>query len=241
MASFNATRDLRRAERAELSEALASFAAGIAHEARNQIFALTATLDAFEARFSNETETPPHFAVMRDELQRLTALMHGLAELGHPTAPVLALGHVRDALRDALSAARPSAERKQLELSTHLDDPRATAWFDRGRLSLALRYLLEHAIRRSPDGGTLELSITRGEGKDALITVAIEDRGPALVAEHLERIFEPFFLPNRAARGLELALAERIIEQHGGSARALSPPWPSGLCLSVLIPGSNES
>ena len=221
----------------ELSAALASFAAGIAHEARNQIFAVTATLDAFEARFSAAAQAPPHFAVMRDDLQRLTALMHGLAEFGHPTAPVLAFGHVGHALSDALAAVRPSAQRKKLVLSAQLDDPRATAWFDRERLSLAVRSLLEHAIRRSPEAEAIELCVTRGDGEEGLLTVSVADHGPALDAEHLERVFEPFFSPNRAARGLEVALAKRIVEQHGGSVRAANR-GRAGLCLALLIPGS---
>jgi signal transduction histidine kinase len=223
----------------ELSARLASFAAGIAHEARNQIFAVTATLDAFEARFSDATQTPPHFAVMRDDLQRLTALMHGLAEFGHPTAPALAFGHVGHALADALSAVRPSAERKMLLLSAQLDDPRATAWFDRERLKVAVRSLLEHAIRRSPEAEAIELTVTRADGEEGLITVSVADHGPALGPEHLERMFEPFFSPNRAARGLDLALAKRIVEQHGGSVRAANRHG-SGLCLAILIPGSGN-
>jgi two-component system sensor histidine kinase HydH len=221
----------------ELSAGLARFAAGIAHEARNQIFAVTATLDAFEARFSDATQTPPHFAVMRDDLQRLTALMHGLAEFGHPTAPALAFGHVGHALSDALSAARPSAERKKLVLSAQLDEPRATAWFDRERLSVAARSLLEHAIRRSPEAAAIELCVTRGDGEEGLVTVTVTDQGPALGPEQLDRVFEPFFSANRAARGLDLALAKRIVEQHGGGVRAANRDR-TGLCLALVIPGS---
>jgi signal transduction histidine kinase len=221
----------------ELSAALATFAAGVAHEARNQIFAVTATLDAFEARFSGPEQRPPHFGVMRDDLQRLTTLMRSLAEFGHPSAPVLAFGHVGDAAADALARARPSAERKKIELELTLRDERATAWFDRERLSLCLSSLLEHAIRRSPNASAIELSVARGPGEEGLVTVSIEDRGPTLATEHLERIFEPFFSPNRAARGLDLALAKRIAEQHGGSMHAKNRE-SSGMCLSLVVPGS---
>jgi signal transduction histidine kinase len=221
----------------EISTALAGFAAGVAHEARNQIFAVTATLDAFEARFSEAAERPPHLGVMREDLQRLTALMRSLAEFGQPSAPVLAFGHVGDAVSDALVAARPSAERKQLELVAKLGDPRATAFFDRTRLSLGLRSLIEHAIRRSPEASTIELSVTRGPGEEGLVTVAIEDQGPELERAHLDRIFEPFFSPNRAAKGLDLALAKRIVEQHGGSVQAKNRRG-AGVLLALLIPGS---
>jgi signal transduction histidine kinase len=221
----------------ELSAALASFAAGVAHEARNQIFAVTATLDALEARFKESSERPPHFGVMREDLQRLTTLMHGLAEFGHPSAPVLAFGQIKAAALDALSATRPSAERKKVELHSELEDERATAWFDRERLSLALRNLLEHAVRRSPEAEPVKLTISRGDGEEGLVTVTIVDNGPALGSAHLERFFEPFFSPNRAARGLDLALAKRIIEQHGGSLRAQNR-GALGLRLEVLVPGS---
>jgi signal transduction histidine kinase len=224
----------------ELSAALGSFAAGVAHEARNQIFAVTATLDAFEARFPDAAQRPPHFGVMREDLQRLTTLMHSLAEFGHPSAPVLAFGHVRSAASDALAAVQPSAEKKNLALHCRLDDDRATAFFDRERLGVGLRSLLEHAIRRSPVGSSIELTAARGAGEEGLITVAIQDQGPALPPAHLERIFEPFFSPNRAVRGLDLALAKRIVEQHGGSVLA-SNRGKTGICLALLIPGSGST
>src|SRR5450432_275291 len=224
----------------QLSAALGSFAAGVAHEARNQIFAVTATLDAFEARFPEAEERPPHLGVMRDDLQRLTTLMRDLAEFAHPSAPALAFGHVSGAISDAASAAQPSAERKHVALDCQLGDERATAFFDRQRLSLALKNLLEHAIRRSPEASTVELSVTRSAGEEGLLTVAVEDFGPALAPEHLERIFEPFFSPNRAVRGLDLALAKRIVEQHGGSVHAKNR-GATGICLALLIPGSGST
>jgi len=224
----------------ELSAALASFAAGVAHEARNQIFAVTATLDAFEARFSGSEHRPPHFGVMRDDLQRLTTLMRSLAEFGHPSPPLLAFGDVSDAAADALARARPSAEHKRIELKSNFHDTRATAWFDRERLSLGIANLLEHAIRRSAEAAVVELSVARGAGEEGLVTVSIEDRGPTLAAEHLERIFEPFFSPNRAARGLDLALAKRIVEQHGGSMHARDRDG-AGLCLALVLPGSGAT
>jgi signal transduction histidine kinase len=224
----------------ELSAALGSFAAGVAHEARNQIFAVTATLDAFEARFPDAAERPPHFNVMRDDLQRLTTLMRDLAEFGHPRAPVLAYGHVGSAVSDAVSAAQASAERKNVALDCQLGDERATAFFDRERLSLGLRNLLEHAIRRSPAASSVELTVTRGASEEGLLRIAVEDLGPTLIPEHLERIFEPFYAPNRAARGLELALAKRIVEQHGGSVHA-NNRGGAGICLTLLIPGSDST
>jgi signal transduction histidine kinase len=174
---------------------------------------------------------------MREDLQRLTTLMRNLAEFGHPSAPVLAFGLVSDAITDALHRVGPSAEHKAIRLACEPGDARVTAFFDRGRFALALTNLLEHAIRRSPRSSSVEVRLARGAGEEGLVSIRIEDHGPALGPEHLERIFEPFFAPNRAARGLDLALAKRIVEQHGGTVHA-SSSGASGVRFTCVMPGS---
>jgi len=210
--------------------ALERFAAGVAHEARNQIFALSATLDALEARFSRALEHPPHFEVMREELARLTTLMRHLAELGQPNAPLLGVGRVGEVVLDAVSRVQPLARGRSIALAVRTDEARAN--LDHEQLSRALVRLLEFSIRRSPVSGVIEIALVPDGG---LARLTVVDRGPCLEVLQLERLFEPFLSLDGAQRGLELTLARRTITDHGGSV-AVENRESGGVSWTISLP-----
>lgn len=83
-------------------------------------------------------------------------------------------------------------------------------------LTSAIRNLVENAIKYSPDGGTVDLAITR-EGTWAVIR--IEDGGPGIPPEDIDRVFEPFFRGSRPigeGSGLGLSIVKRAIDQAEG-------------------------
>lgn len=227
---MHSSRKLRELEEAPAQDALESLAAGVAHEARNQIFALSSTLEALEARFTGEVEELPYFTIMREELARLTRLMGHLAELGRPIAPLLGLGRVDEAVLDAISRAQALAE--QTGVTLVFESREARARFDHEHLTRALVRLIEHAFRRSPGGSSLALSLETA-GTD--VTLALCDRGPRLERAQLARFFEPFFSPGRGPRGLELALARRSILDQGGRVHVENGEL-TGVCVCVALP-----
>ena len=92
-------------EAAHVGEAGRGFAV-VAHEVRNPLFAISSTLDAFEARFAARLEYQRYIGVLRTEVSRLTALMQALLDYGKP--PKLAL--VPDAPEEALAQALHACE-----------------------------------------------------------------------------------------------------------------------------------
>ena len=63
-------------------------------------------------------------------------------------------------------------------------------------------------------GGTLVVETRRGDG--GAVEIVIADTGPGIPAEHLGRIFEPFFSTKERGTGLGLALTQQIVAEHGG-------------------------
>lgn len=127
---------------------------------------------------------------------------------------------------------------------TNQDDPSAVrlvftpeatelpAQFDSKLLGRALRNLLENAFRASPPGGEVSLTVSQAE-KQALITV--QDQGPGVPAENLQRIFEPYFSTHETGTGLGLAIVQRIVGEHGGKLEARNHPG-GGLQVVITIP-----
>ena len=102
--------------------------------------------------------------------------------------------------------------------------------------------MVRNAVHYTADGTTVEVTLaTVGAG----VEILVRDRGPGVLQEHLERIFEPFFRASEARErgsggyGLGLAIARRAIELHGGSIRADNES-AGGLVVTLWLPLAPE-
>jgi two-component system sensor histidine kinase CpxA len=113
---------------------------------------------------------------------------------------------------------------------------------ERELLRRAAENVVRNAIRHSPQGSAVEVSLERHDGAARMV---VRDHGPGVPEELLGSIFEPFFRVeghrSRASGGvgLGLAIARRAVDLHGGkiAARNASP----GLIVSIELPAAEEA
>jgi two-component system phosphate regulon sensor histidine kinase PhoR len=142
---------------------------------------------------------------------------------------------------EVTASLKPLAERKQvvLRLEPFHDIPEARA--DRGQLKQVFTNLLDNAIKYAGDKGTVRITAA---AEDGLITVAIQDTGSGIPAEHLPRIFERFYRVDKArsrelgGTGLGLAIVKHIVEAHGGSV-AVESAVGRGSTFRFSVPAAN--
>jgi PAS domain S-box-containing protein len=222
------TETVRLKERLRQSETMAeigSIVAGVAHEVRNPLFSISATLDAFESRFGRTEGFERYLSVLRGEITRLTTLMRDLLEFGRPNRPEFAECRMEEIVEAAVSASAPVARRRSVEIVW----PRGTATFpvlaERARVSQVLQNLVENAIHFSPRGGRVEVSLAAvGAGEEASVECVVRDSGPGFDPDDLPRLFEPFFTRRRGGTGLGLSIVKRIVYDHGGEITAENHP-----------------
>jgi PAS domain S-box-containing protein len=120
---------------------------------------------------------------------------------------------------EAIEAARPAAEAKNLILTLEHDQP-ALVSVDANRIGQALDNLISNAIKFTPEGGKVHLLI---ENRGSAYALHVRDTGYGIPASEQERLFERFFRSTTASAnhvpgtGLGLTIAKTIIERHGGS------------------------
>lgn len=238
-----AARDTTRLEqlqealgREETMAAMGALVAGVAHEVRNPIFAISSTLDAFEARFGGERGFDRYFDVLRREVERLRHLMKDLLEYGSPPRLEKVPTRLRHVVAEGLRACDVDAERAQVTLANDIDASLPEVHADPLRLAQVVQNLVHNAVIHSPPEGQVIVT-GRPAPVDGLdgVECTVRDHGPGFRQEDLARVFEPLVTGRAGGTGLGLAIAQRIVEQHGGSVRAANAA-DGGAVVSFRIP-----
>lgn len=230
----------RSVQRAETMAALGVLVAGVAHEVRNPLFAISATLDAFEARFGADEAYRKWAAPLRPEVERLSQLMSDLLEYGRPPELQRVETDVGAVLTSASerTAALAASRRIRLSVQVAAGVPRTLA--DPGRLLQVFQNLFDNAVRHAPDGSVVEGVLDlRSEPDGPQLRCEVLDRGPGFDPADLQRVFEPFFSRRRGGTGLGLSIVQRLVEQHRGTITASNRDGGGG-CVTVTIPVTRD-
>jgi PAS domain S-box-containing protein len=226
--------------RSETMAAMGALVGGVAHQVRNPLFGMSATLDAFEARFEDQEEYRRYTSNLRRELNRLTELMQDLLEYGKPHSLELSKGKIEDVVAQVIHSCAPLAEQLKIKLANCVRAGLAQIPMDRRRLMQVFQNLLENAIQHSTPGEIVLVEAAEVRQKDQVwIECAIKDSGPGFQPEEISKIFEPFFSKRRGGTGLGLSIAQRIVEEHGGKIVAANRP-EGGAVMTVRLPCNRQ-
>ena len=206
-----ARQDARQREQTMIR--MGELVAGVAHEVRTPLFALSSALDALQQRLSENTHFARYAPLMAGQVQRLSALMAALLDYGRPQALILRDTLVSELLHSAVELSAAANAQRIAIVVADTCSPAQTLRVDRFRVAQALQNLLVNAIQHAPNDSQIELS-ARQVGQS--IEFAIEDSGPGFDSESLASAFEPFFTKRPGGTGLGLALVHRIVHDHGG-------------------------
>jgi two-component system sensor histidine kinase MprB len=227
--SFNAT--LEALERSV--EAQRHLVADASHELRTPIASLRANIQTLE----DVERLPPEerAALQADiltELDELTALVGDVVELARGTKPGRALDDVRlDRVVEALVARAEG--RAGTDVRFRVAAEPTVLRGEPERLIRAVSNLLDNAIKWSPPGGEIEVTLS-GE------RLTVRDHGPGFAEEDLPHVFERFYRSSSARRlsgsGLGLAIVRQAVEAHGGWVEAANA-LGGGAILEVRLPG----
>jgi two-component system, OmpR family, sensor histidine kinase MprB len=220
--SFNATLDaLERSV-----ESQRQLVADASHELRTPIASLRANIQTLvEADRLPVSEREALRADVVAELDELTALVADVVELARGATP----GDLSDEVRlDEIVEA--VAERARMRTNGGLEfrvrtEPTVVRG-DPGRINRAVSNLVDNAVKWSPPGGAVELSLAEG-------ALTVRDHGPGFDEGDLARVFERFYRADGArglpGSGLGLAIVRQAAEAHGGSAEAANAPGGGAL------------
>ena len=228
-------RHLGRVQHREELEAAATILTGVANELRNPLFGLSSAAQLLRFRAREDPVLERNIGRILREVERLNGMVTDLAEYGSVHAPRLEPGDPDRVWDDVLQAHRGVLESRSLLVSRERPKQHATCDLDSAQLSQAFVTLLAHAADGAPQGSDLKLvSETQARGR---WRCSITHGGPAIPPDELTRAFDIFSPVRRGGSGIALALARRIIEEHGGSI-AIDSDAERGTTVRITLPGS---
>jgi two-component system heavy metal sensor histidine kinase CusS len=238
--SFNEM--LRRVD--EAFQRLANFNADIAHELRTPITNLMTQTQVALSRARTVDEYREILYSNMEEYERMAQMVGDMLFLAKADNDA---GTRESTLVDLVAEVRGLFEyyegwAEEQGVSLALDGA-ATVVGDRSLLRRALGNLLSNAVRHTPAGGTVRVSL--GTSDDGAVTVAVENPGTPIPARDLPKIFDRFYRvdPSRQRKGegagLGLAIVKSIVEAHEGTIEAVSDE--QGTRFRITIPARPRS
>jgi two-component system, OmpR family, sensor histidine kinase MprB len=206
--------------------------ADASHELRTPLTAARTNVDLLLEDRLPADEAKRALAEASVELGALTRLVSDLVELARGEERKLRIEDVQLDDLVASSVERAQARAPQVTFVTALSPTQVQA--DATLLERAISNLLDNAVKYSPDGAPIEVSVRNGE-------VVVQDHGPGIAEVDLPRVFDRFYRAATArakpGSGLGLAIVREAAEAHGGTATAESSPTGARFRLALPAGG----
>jgi len=239
------TRAIERREgilaRHELDDLRKDFYAAITHDMRSPIANASMALELLEAG-SLTSEQNDIAAVLRSSLNRAMQLIEQYLDYEKIDSGFLSLQFTQADLvsitRGVAKNARPQAIAKKQEIVLRLPEQPLLVRLDESRIPNVIENLVSNALRYTPSGGRIEISI---EQDTDLVHLSVRDNGMGIKPEEQKRIFQKFSRTRSAERqekgtGLGLLIAKEIVLGHGGSISVQSTGIPGeGAVFTVQL------
>ena len=229
---------LRRSER--MAE-IGTLVSGVAHEVRNPLFGISASIDTLEAVLDHSQVPAETIAILREAVGRLVGLMRDLLDYGRPSTRERTFESLEDVAYEAIRECQPLARAAGVKVVSRCAGGVPPVEMDRGRLTRVLQNVIQNAIQHSPPEGevVVDVDCTSTEGAPWVVCT-VRDYGGGFSEDALRRAFEPLFTRRPGGTGLGLSIAQKVVEEHGGQIQAANHP-EGGAHMTICLPaGSPE-
>ena len=232
----------RQLEKAERLSSLGQLAAGVAHEIRNPLNAISMASQRLKRECSPaDEEKRKEFetlaGVIRDEIRRLNGIIEEFLTFSKSRRLNLRDCPVQEVLQKILHLISAEAASRGIALKTDWEEKPIVIPMDMDKLQQAFLNFIKNAMESISGEGTVTLAVRKTENRQ--VSVRITDTGCGMTTEEVERIFNPEYTTKEKGLGLGLPLSHEIIRGHGGEIRVLSRKG-EGTTFEILLPAERH-
>jgi signal transduction histidine kinase len=228
----------RRLDKAERLSALGQLAAGVAHEIRNPLNAVSMASQRLKRDFVPADEDKARefqslAGVIRDEIRRLNGIIEEFLTFSKSRRLEFHDYPVTDVLQKIVNLIREEATAKNIDIRTHWSTDGAVIPMDMDKLQQALLNIVKNAMESMDGKGVIDITVTQ-KTKDK-ISIKVSDTGCGMTSNEVERIFSPEYTTKEKGLGLGLPLAHEIVRGHSGEILVFSEQG-SGTTFEIILP-----
>jgi len=207
-----------KVRRADKLTALATMAAGMAHEIKNPLSSMKVLSQLLPLRYENKEYRQKLQEILPREINRIDRIVENLLGFARATAPTFEKASINDLLKEAITYFKPQAEAADVQMMVNLADLPEIE-MDKGQMSQVFSNLMLNAIQAMKTGGKLTIVSLPGKIVDNImknIKVVISDTGHGIAEDTLKKLFDPFFTTKYGGTGLGLTITHSIVDGHKG-------------------------
>ncbi len=226
----------RREEELQVKEKMAAIgqvAAGVAHEIRNPLAALSGSIQILRTELQLQPEQERLIEIVLRECARLNQTVSDFLTYAGPPRPrfqrIELVSHVEQTVAFFNKNPEPQENHSILIVSA---PPQAWCLADPDQVSQAMWNILQNAVRAMPDGGKIRIRISATKSQ---VRLTIRDNGIGMTDEEKSKVFQPFHAGFKKGVGLGLAIVYQIMQQHNGRIEIESTPG-KGTAVSLCFP-----
>ncbi len=225
-------------------ESIGVLAGGIAHDLNNLLTGVLGNI-SLARMYDNPAEKDRRLAEAEKASMRIKDLTQQLLTFSKGGAPILQTADIAALLRDSVTFTLSGSS---VRCDFSIPDDLWPVEVDEGQMNQVINNLVINAKQAMPNGGVIKI---RAENTDinedsglsletgAYIKLSVEDEGIGISAEHIPRIFDPFYTTKQEGSGLGLATSYSIIEKHNGYI-SVESQIEVGTTFHIYLPASPE-
>ena len=218
--------------RSERLVALGRLVTGVAHELRNPLGIVKATVQVMEGEFKTQQGLKEYTDVICEQIDRGNNVIKELLDFGRPSKPIVSPTELNGLLESVLTFTYPMLRQNKIELEKCFESNLPLVNLDKDRIKQVFVNLIINAIQAMEGGGKL---IIKSIVNEETIEVNFIDSGSGIEANDLPQVFDPFYTTRDDGAGLGLSISYQIIYMHKGKIW-VSETSPKGTTLAVSIP-----
>ncbi|MBX7219162.1 MAG: PAS domain S-box protein [Blastocatellia bacterium] len=212
--------EIRRRDRLA---ALGKMAAGIAHEIRNPLAAMRGSIQLLQSEMDLNEDQAYLMQIVVRESDRLDRIISDFLAYARPSPLRLAKVDITACVEETLTLLRNSPEVKNVHEINLINPVRPLLFVaDSGQIRQVIWNLSRNAIQAMTEGGKLDIRVALLSTKE--LEIRLNDTGPGMSEEQLERMFEPFNSSRPSGTGLGMAIVYQIVSDHQGRISVTSSP-----------------
>lgn len=201
-------------------EVVGSLASGVAHEVKNPLAIIVQGIDYISRKIGvADFKERDVLARMRRSIKKADDIIKGLLDFSMLTKPEFILQDVRSIVEKSLRLLGYEINKYNISVNRSFEKGLPEIRLDKNKIEQVFVNVFLNAINGMQEGGELNITAhAEGRGRGGKVVVDVEDTGPGIPDELIEKVFDPFFTTRRAigGTGLGLTIARNIMDMHKG-------------------------